>query len=97
MREQGFDRSPTMCTDKWRTLLKEFKKACSHARSSAAAGGNGSAEMAYYKESTTYSSAEGRRQAGSAAKSPTPTSKIESYLQGCNSRVRVWIKLVLPF
>ena len=27
MREKGFDRSPTMCTDKWRNLLKEFKKA----------------------------------------------------------------------
>ncbi|KAK9682335.1 hypothetical protein RND81_10G066000 [Saponaria officinalis] len=26
MREHGFDRSPTMCTDKWRNLLKEFKK-----------------------------------------------------------------------
>lgn len=26
MREKGFDRSPTMCTDKWRNLLKEFKK-----------------------------------------------------------------------
>ncbi|XP_019438322.1 PREDICTED: trihelix transcription factor GT-4-like isoform X2 [Lupinus angustifolius] len=27
MRENGFDRSPAMCTDKWRNLLKEFKKA----------------------------------------------------------------------
>ncbi|KAI3694163.1 hypothetical protein L1987_77124 [Smallanthus sonchifolius] len=27
MRAKGFDRSPTMCTDKWRNLLKEFKKA----------------------------------------------------------------------
>ncbi|KAE8698928.1 Trihelix transcription factor GT-1 [Hibiscus syriacus] len=27
MRDKGFDRSPTMCTDKWRNLLKEFKKA----------------------------------------------------------------------
>ncbi|KFK33543.1 hypothetical protein AALP_AA5G027200 [Arabis alpina] len=27
MREKGFDRSPAMCTDKWRNLLKEFKKA----------------------------------------------------------------------
>ncbi|KAI3728378.1 hypothetical protein L6452_17012 [Arctium lappa] len=30
MREKGFDRSPTMCTDKWRNLLKEFKKAKQH-------------------------------------------------------------------
>ena len=27
MREKGFDRSLTMCTNKWRNLLKEFKKA----------------------------------------------------------------------
>jgi len=27
MKEQGYDRSPTMCTDKWRNLLKEYKKA----------------------------------------------------------------------
>ncbi|KAF9609897.1 hypothetical protein IFM89_018982 [Coptis chinensis] len=26
MRDKGFDRSPTMCTDKWRNLLKEFKR-----------------------------------------------------------------------
>ncbi|XP_010458796.1 PREDICTED: trihelix transcription factor GT-1 isoform X3 [Camelina sativa] len=32
MREKGFDRSPTMCTDKWRNLLKEFKKAKYHDR-----------------------------------------------------------------
>ncbi len=27
MKERGYDRSPTMCTDKWRNLLKEYKKA----------------------------------------------------------------------
>ena len=26
MREKGFNQSPTMCIDKWRNLLKEFKK-----------------------------------------------------------------------
>ncbi|KAK4485718.1 hypothetical protein RD792_008364 [Penstemon davidsonii] len=45
MREKGFDRSPTMCTDKWRNLLKEFKKAKQNNQD-----GNGSAKMAYYKE-----------------------------------------------
>ena len=50
MRDQGFDRSPTMCTDKWRNLLKEFKKARSNARSSGGgAVGSGNAKMAYYK------------------------------------------------
>ncbi|GAB4829316.1 Trihelix transcription factor GT-1 [Ancistrocladus abbreviatus] len=47
MRERGFDRSPTMCTDKWRNLLKEFKKAKQQQQSD---GGNGSAKMSYYKE-----------------------------------------------
>ncbi|KAH8953112.1 hypothetical protein BDL97_08G006300 [Sphagnum fallax] len=27
MKERGYDRTPTMCTDKWRNLLKEYKKA----------------------------------------------------------------------
>lgn len=44
MREKGFDRSPTMCTDKWRNLLKEFKKTKHQDR------GGGSAKMSYYKE-----------------------------------------------
>jgi len=48
MRERGFDRSPTMCTDKWRNLLKEFKKAKQQLNASGA--GNGSAKMSYYKE-----------------------------------------------
>jgi hypothetical protein len=86
MREQGFDRSPSMCTDKWRNLLKEFKKARSRARSSAAAGGNGSAKMAYYKEIDDLLKRRGKKAgspagSGGAAKSPTPSSKIESYLQ----------------
>ncbi|KAI7994580.1 Trihelix transcription factor GT-1 [Camellia lanceoleosa] len=44
MREKGFDRSATMCTDKWRNLLKEFKKAKHQDRSSVFA------KMSYYKE-----------------------------------------------
>ncbi|CAL9752961.1 unnamed protein product [Musa acuminata subsp. burmannicoides] len=44
MREKGFDRSPTMCTDKWRNLLKEFKKAKHQIK------GSGSVKMSYYKE-----------------------------------------------
>ncbi|CAO2829415.1 unnamed protein product [Amaranthus hypochondriacus] len=47
MREGGFDRSPTMCTDKWRNLLKEFKKAKLMGNGN---NGNGSAKMSYYKE-----------------------------------------------
>ncbi|XP_057542580.1 trihelix transcription factor GT-4-like [Amaranthus tricolor] len=48
MRERGFDRSPTMCTDKWRNLLKEFKKAKQQLGNGC--NGNGSAKMSYYKE-----------------------------------------------
>ncbi|GJN02520.1 hypothetical protein PR202_ga19881 [Eleusine coracana subsp. coracana] len=84
MREQGFDRSPTMCTDKWRNLLKEFKKARSYARSSAA-GGNGNAKMAYYKEIDDLlkrrGKAGGSSCGGGAGKSPTSNSKIDSFLQ----------------
>ncbi|KAK6116576.1 hypothetical protein DH2020_049682 [Rehmannia glutinosa] len=47
MREKGFDRSPTMCTDKWRNLLKEFKKAKQNNQDG---NGNGSAKMSYYKD-----------------------------------------------
>ncbi|KAE9601097.1 hypothetical protein Lal_00024107 [Lupinus albus] len=46
MRVKGFDRSPTMCTDKWRNLLKEFKKVKHQDRRK-----NGSSpKMSYYKE-----------------------------------------------
>lgn len=44
MRERGFDRSPTMCTDKWRNLLKEYKKVKHQDR------GSGSAKMSCYKD-----------------------------------------------
>jgi hypothetical protein len=89
MREQGFDRSPTMCTDKWRNLLKEFKKARSYARSSGAgAGGNGNAKMAYYKEIEDLLKRRGKAggsggcsSGGGAGKSPTSSSKIDSFLQ----------------
>uniref|UniRef100_A0A0D6QVI3 Myb-like domain-containing protein n=1 Tax=Araucaria cunninghamii TaxID=56994 RepID=A0A0D6QVI3_ARACU len=46
MRGRGFDRSPTMCTDKWRNLLKEYKKAKHQDKG----GGGGSAKMSCYKD-----------------------------------------------
>ncbi|KAL6543590.1 hypothetical protein OROGR_010087 [Orobanche gracilis] len=46
MRGKGFDRSPAMYTDKWRNLLKEFKKA----KQNNSDNGNGYAKMSYYKE-----------------------------------------------
>lgn len=42
MKGRGFDRSPTMCTDKWRNLLKEYKKAKVQDR--------GSSKIACYKD-----------------------------------------------
>ncbi|XP_076889350.1 trihelix transcription factor GT-4-like isoform X2 [Bidens hawaiensis] len=46
MREKGFDRSPTMCTDKWRNLLKEFKKV----KESNGFSGSSNNKMQFYKE-----------------------------------------------
>ncbi|CAM8987112.1 hypothetical protein QQ045_006656 [Rhodiola kirilowii] len=42
MRDKGFDRSPTMCTDKWRNLLKEYKKLKHHHGTTA--------KISYYKD-----------------------------------------------
>ncbi|KAH1074202.1 hypothetical protein J1N35_026530 [Gossypium stocksii] len=70
MREKGFDRSPTMCTDKWRNLLKEFKKAKHQDR------GSGSAKMSYYKEIEEIL----RERTKNAYKSPTPPPKVDSYM-----------------
>ncbi|XP_074295673.1 trihelix transcription factor GT-1-like isoform X2 [Silene latifolia] len=54
MRDRGFDRSPTMCTDKWRNLLKEFKKVKHHTGTgngnNSNSHSNGLAKMSYYKE-----------------------------------------------
>ncbi|KAI4343362.1 hypothetical protein L6164_010720 [Bauhinia variegata] len=71
MREKGFDRSPTMCTDKWRNLLKEFKKAKHQDRGSA------SAKMSYYKEIEEILR---ERSKSVQYKSPTPP-KVDSFMQ----------------
>lgn len=75
MREKGFDRSPTMCTDKWRNLLKEFKKVKQNGDR------NGSAKMSYYKEIEEI--LRERSKNGSSYKSPPPTSsnKVDSFMQ----------------
>ncbi|KAL5717760.1 Trihelix transcription factor GT-1 [Ranunculus cassubicifolius] len=70
MREKGFDRSPTMCTDKWRNLLKEFKKAKHQDR--------GSGKVAYYKELEELLR---ERTKHGPCKSPSTTSKVDSYVQ----------------
>ncbi|XP_068664794.1 trihelix transcription factor GT-1-like [Aristolochia californica] len=71
MREKGYDRSPTMCTDKWRNLLKEYKKARHQDR------GSGSAKMSYYKELEELLR---ERNKNASYKSPT-TSKVDSFMQ----------------
>ncbi|XP_010912856.1 trihelix transcription factor GT-4 isoform X1 [Elaeis guineensis] len=71
MRDKGFDRSPTMCTDKWRNLLKEFKKAKHQAK------GSGAAKISYYKELDEMLK---ERSKNAAYKSP-PASKVDPYLQ----------------
>ncbi|MFS7943923.1 putative transcription factor MYB family [Helianthus anomalus] len=53
MRQKGFDRSPTMCTDKWRNLLKEFKKAKENNNNNNSNNVNGfsvGSKMQFYKE-----------------------------------------------
>ncbi|KAL6190519.1 hypothetical protein ACLB2K_036913 [Fragaria x ananassa] len=72
MREKGFDRNPTMCTDKWRNLLKEFKKAKHHQDK-----GSGSAKMSYYKEIEEILK---DRNKNGQYKSPTPP-KVDSFMQ----------------
>ena len=71
MRDKGFDRSPTMCTDKWRNLLKEFKKAKHQYK------GSGLAKMSYYKELDELLK---ERNKSAAYKSPA-VSKVDSYMQ----------------
>uniref|UniRef100_A0A0D6QU89 Myb-like domain-containing protein n=1 Tax=Araucaria cunninghamii TaxID=56994 RepID=A0A0D6QU89_ARACU len=43
MRERGFDRSPTMCKDKWRNLLKDYRKLRHHQKP-------GTPKLGYYKD-----------------------------------------------
>lgn len=71
MREKGFDRSPTMCTDKWRNLFKEFKKAKQNQDR------NGSAKMSYYKEIEEI--LRERINSGGGYKSP-PAPKVDSFM-----------------
>eukprot|EP00250_Pteridium_aquilinum_P035793 c9942_g1_i1 orf=114-1160(+) len=70
MREQGFDRSPAMCTDKWRNLLKDHKKSKYHDRV-------GSAKMSCYKDLEELL----RRRSGKVATSCRSPEKLEPYIQ----------------
>lgn len=78
MREKGFDRSPTMCTDKWRNLLKEFKKTKQQQDRGGGGGGSGSAKMSYYKEIEEILK---DRSKSVGYKSPSSGSKVDSYMQ----------------
>lgn len=71
MRDKGFDRSPTMCTDKWRNLLKEFKKAKHQYRNS------GTAKLPYYEELDELLK---DRSKNAAPKNSIP-SKVDLYMQ----------------
>ncbi|KAG8365958.1 hypothetical protein BUALT_Bualt17G0026100 [Buddleja alternifolia] len=84
MRGKGFDRSPTMCTDKWRNLLKEFKKAKQNNQDG---NGNGSAKMNYYKDIEEI--LRERSKNGPSCKNSAPSdngdggggSKVDSFMQ----------------
>ncbi|KAI3872879.1 hypothetical protein MKX03_029921 [Papaver bracteatum] len=72
MREKGFDRSPSMCTDKWRNLLKEFKKMKHHQ--------DRGAKLAYYKELDEL--IKERNKNVTCSKNTTPLStKVDAYIQ----------------
>ncbi|PKA54653.1 Trihelix transcription factor GT-1 [Apostasia shenzhenica] len=70
MRDKGFDRSPNMCTDKWRNLLKEFKKAKHQYKSGA------TVKFSYYKELDELLK---ERSKNLASKNHIP-SKVDAYL-----------------
>ncbi|MQL77250.1 hypothetical protein Taro_009654 [Colocasia esculenta] len=78
MRDKGFDRSPTMCTDKWRNLLKEFKKSKQQGRA-----GGGPPRMSCYKEIDELLKERNKNGNGTTLfKSPTtPSSRVDSFLQ----------------
>lgn len=75
MREKGFDRSPTMCTDKWRNLLKEFKKAKHQDR------GSGSAKMSYYKEIEEILKERSKNAQCKSSSVHNSANKVDSYMQ----------------
>ncbi|KAJ4710916.1 trihelix transcription factor GT-1 [Melia azedarach] len=75
MREKGFDRSPTMCTDKWRNLLKEFKKAKHQDR------GSGSAKMSYYKEIDEILKERSKNSQYKTSSVPNSANKVDTYMQ----------------
>ncbi|XP_058227816.1 trihelix transcription factor GT-4-like isoform X1 [Rhododendron vialii] len=79
MRDKGFDRTASMCTDKWRNLLKEFKKASKHQDRSSSSGA-ASAKMSYYKELEELLR-DRAKNGGGGYKSPTSSSKVDMYIQ----------------
>lgn len=84
MREKGFDRSPTMCTDKWRNLLKEYKKVKQQDRGNSAGGAASSSaaanKMWYYKELEEL--LRERTKNGSQKSPPRPpsSSKVDAFI-----------------
>lgn len=75
MREKGFDRSPAMCTDKWRNLLKVFKKAKHQDR------GKRSAKMSNYKEIEEILRERSKSvQYNYKSLTPPPPPKVDSYM-----------------
>lgn len=95
MREKGFDRTASMCTDKWRNLLKEFKKANKDNRSCSGSSG-ALAKMSYYKELEEL--LRDRAKNGGPYKSPTSSSKMDMYIQfsdkgNCFACSRLWVDL----
>ncbi|KAK8938048.1 Trihelix transcription factor GT-1 [Platanthera guangdongensis] len=80
MREKGFERSPTMCTDKWRNLLKEYKKAKHHNRVIGGGGcAGGLAKTACYKELEELLKERGHK--NSSCKGCVSLKRVDSFMQ----------------
>lgn len=89
MREKGFDRSPTMCTDKWRNLLKEFKKTKHQDR------GSGSAKMSYYKEIDEILKERSKNAQYKATSVANSANKVDTFMQFSDKGINFFFSKLL--
>lgn len=83
MRDKGFDRSPTMCTDKWRNLLKEFKKVKQQDKghNNNIACGSSAIKLWYYKDLEELLRHRTKNDSYKIPHRHPPTPKIDGFVQ----------------
>nr|XP_043616943.1 trihelix transcription factor GT-4-like [Erigeron canadensis] len=87
MKDKGFDRSPAMCTDKWRNLLKDYKKVKYEFGGNT--NNNNNNKMLYYQDLddllrnrvTSNCASSYSKGGGSGVSSPPSCSKLDSFIQ----------------